>query len=244
MEYGISGYQSHYRFRKKSVIELDSQLAHLTGNTVSDKVYLLATKEDDNLIYTDLTLVIENGTTGERQFYQIPTSSGMGGGLDIAEFNHDGQCDVGVYIFSGGTGNQVDYYIFFNQGQGVQLGFSNHLLEQRLQFRISYLPNYQVEVRNLKTNEVTLLDVSNKSPEYLNEVYHENGELKNSVTGVVANVSDSNAINSQIHPQGHDLILTQRILGRSHNDTIGLIQSYISFDNEKYYVYQSVVSQK
>lgn len=243
MEYGISGYQNNYRFQKKTVVELDNQLANLTGNTVLDKVYLLGTKQGDNLIYTDITLVIENGTTGERQFYQIPTSSGMGGGLDIADFNHDEQFDVGVYILSGGTGSQIDYYIFFNQEKNVQLGFSNHLLEQSLQFRVSYLPNYQVEVRNLKTDEVTILDLSNKSPDYLNEIYHDNGQLKKSLNGVVAHVSDSNPINSKMHPQGHDLILTQRILGRSHNDTLGYVQSYIAFDNGKYYVYRSLISQ-
>ncbi|WP_235070716.1 hypothetical protein [Turicibacter sp. TJ11] len=243
MEYGISGYQTDYRFEKKTVVELDSQLAYLTEDTVLDKVYLLGTKQGDHLIYTEITLVIENGKTGDRQFYPIPTSSGMGGGLDIGDFNHDKQQDIGVYILSGGTGNQVDYYLFFNEERKVQLGFSNRLFEEGLEYKVTYLPYYQVEVKNLKTDEETILNLTNKSADYLAAIYDDRGQLKQSLNGVVARVSDSNSINSKVHDEGHDLILTQRILGRSHNDTLGYVQSYISFDDGNYYVYRSLISQ-
>lgn len=243
MEYGISGYQTDYRFTKKKVVELAHETVPLTGSGQVDQIYLLGTKEGDNLIYSDLALVVENGATGEKQFYPIPTSKGMGGGIDLVDFTHNGLLDVGVYIFSGGTGSQVDYYIFFNQGKAVQLGFSNKLLEEKLKFKVTYLPKYQVEIKDLNTNETTILDLSKRSPDYLGAIYNTNGELKNPLSGVVAPVSDSNPINSKNSPQGHDLILTQRILGRSHNDTLGYVQSYIGFDHGKYYVYRTLISQ-
>lgn len=243
MEYGISGYQTDYRFTKKNVVELAHETVPLTGSGQVDQIYLLGTKEGDNLIYSDLALVVENGATGEKQFYPIPTSQGMGGGIDVVDFTHNGLLDVGVYIFSGGTGSQVDYYIFFNQGKEVQLGFSNKLLEEKLKFKVTYLPKYQVEIKDLNTNETTILDLSQRSPDYLGAIYNPNGELKNPLSGVVAPVSDSNPINSKNYSQGHDLILTQRILGRSHNDTLGYVQSYIGFDQGKYYVYRTLISQ-
>ncbi len=243
MEYGISGYQTDYRFVKKDVVELAHEAASLTGNEQVDQIYLLGVKEGDNLINSDISLVVENGVTGEKQFYPIPTSKGMGGGLDIVDFNHDGLLDVGVYVFSGGTGNEIDYYIFFNQEQGVKLGFSNKLLEQKLQFEVTYLPKYQVEIKDMNTNEVTILDLSKRSPDYLKAIYDTNGNLKTSLSGVVAHVSDSNPINSKISEHGHDLILTQRILGRSHNDTLGYVQSYIGFNDGQYYVYRTLISQ-
>lgn len=243
MEYGISGYQTDYRFRKKDVVQLAHETGSLTGSGQVDQIYLLGTKEGDQLIYSDLALVVENGATGEKQFYPIPTSKGMGGGIDLVDFTHNGLLDVGVYIFSGGTGSQVDYYIFFNQGKSVQLGFSNKLLEQKLKFEVTYLPKYQVEIKDLNTNEITILDLSQRSPDYLGAIYNPNGELKNPLSGVVAPVSDSNPINSKNYSQGHDLILTQRILGRSHNDTLGYVQSYIGFDNGNYYVYRTLISQ-
>lgn len=243
MEYGISGYQTDYRFMKKDVVQLAHETVSLAGGGQVDQIYLLGTKEGDNLIYTDLALVVETGATGEKQFYPIPTSKGMGGGIDLVDFTHNGLLDVGVYIFSGGTGSQVDYYIFFNQGKAVQLGFSNKLLEEKLKFKVTYLPKYQVEIKDLNTNETTILDLSQRSPDYLGAIYNPNGELKNPLSGVVAPVSDSNPINSKNYPQGHDLILTQRILGRSHNDTLGYVQSYIGFDQGKYYVYRTLISQ-
>lgn len=243
MEYGISGYQSDYRFVKKDVVELDHKVIKLHGNQTPDDIYLLAMKEGSQLIYKEITLVVENTVTGQKQFYPLPTSSGMGAGLDIVDFNHDGLLDVGVYVFSGGTGNQIDYFIFFNQGNQVQLGFSNELFEQKLELEVTYLPYYQVEIKNMTTNETTILDLSHRSQEYLNAIYDREGNLKAPLSGVVAHVSDSDPINSKMSEQGHDLILTQRVLGRSHNDTLGYVQSYIAFDNGKYYVYRILISQ-
>ncbi|MDE5977809.1 MAG: hypothetical protein K2G70_05030 [Turicibacter sp.] len=243
MEYGISGYQSDYRLEKKTVVQLAHEEVSLTGSERVDHIYLLGTKVEDRLIYTDIVLVLENGETGEKQFYPIPTSKGMGGGIDVVDFTHNGIIDVGVYILSGGTGNQVDYYIFFNQGESVKLGFSNKVLEEKLKFRVTYLPNYQVEVKDLNTNKATILDLSQRSSEYLSAIYNPKGELKSPLLGAVAPISDSNTINSKNAPQGHDLILTQRILGRSHNDILGYIQSYIGFDQGKYYVYRTLISQ-
>ena len=54
--------------------------------------------------------------------------------------------------------------------------------------------------------------------------------LKNPLLGVVAPVSDSNPMNSKHYSQGHDLILTQRVLGRSHTSMLGYVQSYMRFD--------------
>lgn len=238
MEYGISGYQSDYRLVRSEVVELAHQSIPLIGSEQVDQVYLLGMKEGDQLIYREITLVVENGVTGEKQFYPIPTARGMGGGIDVVDFTHNGQFDIGVYVFSGGTGSQVDYYIFFNRGKEVKLGFSNQLLEEKLKFQVTYLPNYQVEVKDLNTQEVTVLDVSRRSQDYLEDIYDERGQLKQDLKGVVAPVSHSSAIKSQNQQLGHDLVLTQRVLGRSHNDTLGYVHSYIGFDEGKYYVYQ------
>ncbi len=243
MEYGISGYQSDYRYVRSEVVELAHESISLAGNGKVDQIYLLGMKEGDQLIYHDITLVIESGVTSEREFYPIPTSKGMGGGIDLVDFSHNGQLDIGVYIFSGGTGNQVDYYIFFNHEAKMMLGFSNKMLEEKLKFQVSYLPNYQVEIKNLNTQEVTVVDVSKRSQDYLEAIYNEKGELKQTLKGVVVPVSRSSAIKSQDSLPGHDLVLTQRILGRSHNDTLGYVHSNIGFKKGSYFVYRTSISQ-
>ena len=83
--------------------------------------------------------------------------------------------------------------------------------EEKLKFQVTYLPKYQVEIKNLNTNETDILDLSRRSPDYLEAIYDTQGNLKNPLLGVVAPVSDSNPINSKHYSQGHDLILTQRI---------------------------------
>ena len=93
----------------------------------------------------------------------------------------------------------------------MKLGFSNKLLEEKLKFQVSYLPNYQVEIKDLNAQKVTLLDVSKRSQDSVS---------------------------------GHDLVLTQRILGRSHNDTLGYVHSYIGFNKGAYVVYRTSISQQ
>ena len=53
MEYGISGYQTDYRFMKKEVIQLAHETVPLTGTEQVDQIYLLGTKEDDNLKWSN-----------------------------------------------------------------------------------------------------------------------------------------------------------------------------------------------
>ena len=43
MEYGISGYQTDYRFMKKEVIQLAHETVPLTGTEQVDQIYLLGT---------------------------------------------------------------------------------------------------------------------------------------------------------------------------------------------------------
>lgn len=132
MEYGISGYrssQNHYR--TKTVVQLDKHQSDLSGDGVAETIYLLGIKNNDDLIINEITLVIENGKDKERRYYAIPTSSGMGGGIHVEDFNHDGQLDIGVYILSGGTGNELKYYLLLNHNHEFCLAFSSDMYEEK-----------------------------------------------------------------------------------------------------------------
>ena len=244
MEYGISGYrssQNHYR--TKTVVQLDKHQSDLSGDGVAETIYLLGIKNNDDLIINEITLVIENGKDKERRYYAIPTSSGMGGGIHVEDFNHDGQLDIGVYILSGGTGNELKYFLLLNHNHEFCLAFSSDMYEEKMKYQVQYLDRYQVEVKNLNSEQTRLINLKDKSPEYLKVIYDEQGMLKEPIQGIVAHVSDADSIESKMFDQGSDLILTHRILGRSHNDTLGYVSAYLVFDNEKYHVYKILVSQ-
>ena len=98
----------------------------------------------------------------------------------------------------------------------------------------------------MKTEEIKDLEamkLSESLEDYLEAIYNEKGELKQTLKGVVAPVSRSSAIKSQDSLPGHDLVLTQRILGRSHNDTLGYVHSNIGFKKGSYFVYRTSISQ-
>lgn len=244
MEYGISGYRSdHERYINKNVVQLDFVQTDLMGGGSLDRVYLLAVREGDNLILDDISLVIELEKSNERQYHTLPTSRGMGGSLHVEDFNHDGKKDIGVYVQTGGTGNQINYWIFFNQGDRFYLGFDSKNFESKMQFTVTYQPNYEVEVLHIPTNQSKKINLENRADSYLEAIYLPTGELKAPLKGVVAPVHDSDPIESKIYNNGSDLILVQRVLGRSHNDTLGYIQSYLMFDDQQYHVYKILISQ-
>ena len=244
MEYGISGYRSNSNHnRSQMVVQLDHYQSDLSGSGVLNQIYLLGIKEDDKLILKDITLVIEDGKTKERQYYAIPTSSGIGGKLHLEDFNHDGKLDIGVSIFSGGTGNELTYYLLLNRNDKFCLAFNSKMYEEKMEYEVNYKPQYMVEVKHINSGKTQLIDLKDKSEEYLNTIYDENGVLNQPIQGVVARVSDADVINSKLFDQGSDLILTHRILGRSYNDTLGYVSAYLVFDNEKYHVYKVLISQ-
>lgn len=244
MEYGISGYRSNSSHnRSQKVVQLDYNQSDLSGNGVLDQIYLLGMKEDDQLILKEITLVIEEGDTKERRYYAIPTSSGISGALHLEDFNHDGKVDIGVYIFSGGTGNELTYYLLLNRNDNFCLAFSSRMYEEKMEYEVNYRPQYMVEVKNINSGKTKLIDLKEKTEEYLNAIYDENGNLKQPLQGVVARISDVDVINSKLSDQGSDLIFTHRILGRSYNDTLGYVSAYLVFDDEKYHVYKILISQ-
>ena len=244
MEYGISGYRSeHERYVNKNVVQLDYVQTDLMGDGSQDRVYLLAVREGDNLILDDISIVIELEKSNERQYYTLPISRGMGGSLHVEDFNHDRKKDIGVYVQTGGTGNQINYWIFFNQGDCFYLGFDSKSFESKMKFTVTYQPNYEVEVLHVPTNQSHKINLENRADSYLEAIYLPTGELKAPLKGVVAPVHDSDPIESKIYNNGYDLILVQRVLGRSHNDTLGYIQSYLTFDNQQYHVYKILISQ-
>lgn len=244
MEYGISGYRSSSdQYRKKTVVQFDHRQCDLKGNGVIDHIYLLGMKDDDHLVVNEITLVIEDGQTNERQYYALPTTSGVDGKLHIEDFSHNGQYDIGVYVFSGGTGNELTYYLFLNRNGEFCLAFDSKMYEEKMDYQVEFKDQYEVEVKNLNSGQFKLINLKSKPQEYLIKIYDEKGLLKQPMSGVVANVSDADAINSKMSDQGSDLILTHRILGISHNDTLGYVSAYLVFDNEKYHVYKILIAQ-
>lgn len=244
MEYGISGYRSeHNRYENKQVIQIDHVQADLNGRGDVVQIYLLGIKEEDHLILDDITVVVDYQNTNERQYYALPISRGMGGGLHVQDFNHDGQKDIGIYIQTGGTGNQLGYWILFNNYDSFSLGFSSEAFEDKMKYSVIYQPNYEVEVTHLPSGQKKTLNIQDKGPTYLQSIYASSGELKAPIKGAVASVSDSDPIESKVHDIGHDLIFYQRILGRSHNDTLGYVQSYLMFDQDQFHVYKILISQ-
>lgn len=244
MEYGISGYRSeHNRYVNRQVVEIDRVQTDLNGRGNIVQIYLLGVKEGDNLILDDITLVVESQNKNEREYYALPISRGMGGGIHVKDFNHDGQKDIGVYIQTGGTGNQLNYWILFNLNNEFILGFNSEEFEDKMKYSVIYQPNFEVEVTHLPSGQQKTLNIQDKRPSYLQAIYDTSGGLKTPIKGAVAPVSDSNPIESKIHDTGDDLIFYQRILGRSHNDTLGYVQSYIAFDQNQFHVYKILISQ-
>lgn len=85
-----------------------------------------------------------------------------------------------------------------------------------------YKNNYRVEVISKKNNQKYIIDISNRDADYLNEIYDENGKLKNPIDGFVNPLSglypvdfDSNKV--------YELLAYQKVAGRYNADSLGYV---------------------
>lgn len=95
---------------------------------------------------------------------------------------------------------------------------------------VRYLENYKVEI-NYGAGEKYILDISSRSKSYLNLIYGEDGKIKENVNPEISDINDYYEI-KEWEIDKYDLLVRQRIIGVVLVDTLGVLQSTISFNKK------------
>jgi len=205
----------------------------VNGDGIPDSVYLTGTKTAGSQFTENITLVIKHGLTGG--FIKIPLSENAGYNptLFLGDFTGDAVDDILISIASGGSGGTMFYYIYSFVNNKVQLLFDFNLYNQYYQYEVTYKDNYKVEVVSNTNNTRYIIDISNREEAYLNEIYYENGKLKNPISGFVNPLSGLYPVDFDAS-KVYELLAYQKIAGRYNADSLGYVLNTLKWEDNKF----------
>lgn len=199
------------------------------GDGIPDNVYLTGIKTPNSPFIQNITLEIQNGMTGEFTNIALSDNAGYNPTLFLGDFTGNRVDDILIGIDSGGSGGIMYYYIYSFINNKAQLLFDFNVYNELYKYDVSYKDNYKVEVISKTNNQKYLIDISNRGPDYLSEIYYENGKLKSQINGFVNPISglypvdfDSNKV--------YELLAYQKIAGRYNADSLGYVLNTLKWE--------------
>ena len=157
----------------------------VNGDKIPDNVYLTGIRTPDSPFTQNITLVIQDGLTGNFTSIPLRENAGYNPTLFLGDFTGDNVSDILIGIASGGSGGIMYYYIYSFINNIAQLLFDFNVYNEQYKYDVTYKNNYKVEVISKINDEKYLIDISLRGADYLNEIYYEDGKLKNPVAGFV-----------------------------------------------------------
>ncbi len=220
---------------------ITGEYGDVNGDNIRDYVYLTGTRTPNSAYIQNIALGIRDGRTGIKQRAKLKSDSGYSPAISLMDFTGDRIKDIMVSIASGGSGGIYFYYIFSNVNNRLKQIFDYEEYNERYNYKVEYRDNYKVEVKNLETEEVFIIDITYKGKEYLDEIYTTEGILKQPIEGWVDPLSglypvdfDGNGI--------YELLGYQSIAGRYHADSLGYVQSVLKWNGKKFYLMDQFVA--
>ncbi|MFT5871556.1 MAG: hypothetical protein ACI8WT_000476 [Clostridium sp.] len=240
-------YNCYYRANNINSSIVSYARGDVNGDRIPDNVYLTGTKASDSPFTQNITLVIQDGMTGGFTNIALSENVGYNPSLFLGDFTGDGVDDILIGIATGGSGGIMYYYIYSFLSNVAQLLFDFNVYNEQYKYDVTYKDNYKAYIISKKNNEKYIIDISYKGADYLNEIYYENGKLKNPIDGFVNPISglypvdfDSNKV--------YELLAYQKIAGRYNADSLGYVlntlkwkENVFALDNQNVAIFGSQV---
>lgn len=205
----------------------------VTGDKIPDNIYLTGIKTPDSPFIQNITLVLQNGSTGEFNSIALSDNAGYNPTLFLGDFTGDRVNDILIGINSGGSGSIMYYYIYSFVKNKVQLLFDFNVYNDQYNYSVTYKDNYKVEVISKENSERYIIDISTRDAEYLNEIYDKNGKLKSPIEGFVNPLSGLYPVDFDANGV-YELLAYQKIAGRYNADSLGYVLNTLKFSNNKF----------
>ena len=230
---------NRYRVRQSEIVSV--AYGDVNGDGVTDYVFLTAVKSlnPSSPYVQDITLNIQDGKTN--QVYTIPLDESGNAGyqptLFLGDFTKDGIMDILISIDSGGSGAFTFNYVYsFINNQAKKL-FDFNLYNEQNQYKVEFLDQYKVSVVSSATGEIFLITISGRDPDYLSQIYHEDGSLIKPIQGMADGVSGFYPVDMD-RDGVFEIQAYQQISGLYHADSLGYIINTLQWDGEEFAIWQ------
>lgn len=205
----------------------------VTGDGIVDRVYLTGTRTPDSPFIQNITLLVQDGKSGNTTPVPLQENAGYNPRLFLGDFTGDRISDIMISIDSGGSGGFMYHYIYSFVNNRPNPIFDSNVYNETYSYVVTYKDFYKVEVISKANNTKYIIDLTYKGTDYLSEIYDENGKLKQPITGFVNPLSglypvdfDSNGV--------YELLAYQKIAGRYNADAIGYMLNTLVWKDRQF----------
>lgn len=213
----------------------------VTGDKITDRVYLTGTKTPDSPFTQNITLHVQDGRTGKVTSVALRDNTGYNPTLFLGDFTGNGVDDILIGINTGGSGGIMYYYVISFVGNHAKMLFDFNVYNDQYQYEVTYQDHYKVKVVSKKNNQKYILDISTRGAEYLNEIYDKNGKLKSPITGFVNPLSGLYPVDFDANGV-YELLAYQKVAGRYNADSLGYILNTLGWENNRFVLQQQFLA--
>jgi hypothetical protein len=219
----------------RNITLLDLKQGDVNGDGIIDNVYLYGNKPEGTGIFADnITLVIQDGNSNQSTTVRLQSNAGYNARLFLGDFSKDNVADILVSIDSGGSGGYGSFYIYSFKNNILLQMFDVEKYNKEYKFIVNYEDFYKVSVGSPSLDLLFTLDISYKGYDYLSQLYHGNGKLKQQVQGEVLSAGALNPIVTNQEGMSYDLLVFQRIIGISNSDTLGYVENLLTWNGTQF----------
>lgn len=219
----------------QNTVMLDFKRADINGDGIVDNIYLMGSRiQGSGSRFADnITLFIQNGRTNNITRILLESNAGYDVKLYVDDFVGGRKFDIMVRIDSGGSAGLGYFYIYSIFFNNVNRVFNYREFNQNTIYDVSFRDNYKVEVKSQVSDKTFWLDISYRSHQYLDVIYDKNGKLRAPVQGYTTGLV--NLVPIDLKNDGvSQLVGVQRIVGRYNADTLGFIDTVLTFKKNEF----------
>ncbi len=202
--------------------------ADVTGDGIPDNIYLVGNRPRPEMpgYFEDVGLrVVSDGRVYEIDF---PYGNGYGPVLFVGDLTHDGIADILVNIFASGGGGFLTSYAYTFVNDQPTLLIDSKTFNDLQRGTVIYQDNYRVRIETLRPPRVYTIDISDRGPEYLNQIYNPDGTLIRPTEGTLLGLITLHTVDFDVNGE-YNLSAVQRAIGLSNLDTLGLLETYFAW---------------
>lgn len=206
--------------------------SNISNDKVTDIVYLIGKKEENNDYYTNLKLVVSSGIDGRSVIILPSTNEGYNPNITIIEQKDINKVDMIYTVTYGGSGGEIFANIYrIDNDLQYDLLFNSDEFNKEL-FNVNYIDNYRLEINDMKENSKFITNVDQEDSSYLKTIYDKAGRVKRQVKGSVLGVVFITPYKITAEG-GWDYLVSRRVIGEIEADTIGFIDTILKSQGNK-----------
>lgn len=206
---------------------------NVTGDGVTDVVYLTAVQTPGSPFLQQITLVIQCRRTSQAFRIPLQENAGYHPTIFLGDFTGDRVKDILIVINTGGSGGTIYAYVFSFRNERFNQIFEANAFNEKGKYDVRYQNHYKAEVTSKQPDKRYIVDLTTKGKDYLNEIYNPDGTLKKPIQGWVSPMSGLYPVDFE-RDGVYELVAYQNIAGRYSADRLGYMENVLKWNGRTF----------